>query len=116
MAEPKVQVEDAEKKQREDNDTGEKQRTEQLEKALNTPKGGPEVTVRTPQEIEKAQESADADYRKEERGRTNAGLDSPNRPGGPDGNGKIYKDERIVPSDTNAPDAGLLPDGTRVAN
>lgn len=113
--EPKVDVEDAEKRQLEDNDTGERQRADQLEKALNSPAGGPEVTVNTPQEIRKNQESAAADYRKEERARTNAGLDSPDRPGGPDGNGRQYKDERIMPQDTNAPDAGLLPDGTRVA-
>lgn len=113
--EPKVEVVDAEKRQLEDNDTGERQRADQLEKALNSPAGGPHVTVNTPEEIRKNQESADADYRKEERARTNSGLDSPDRPGGTDGNGRQYKDERIVPQDTNAPDAGLLPDGTRVA-
>jgi hypothetical protein len=31
-------------------------------------------------------------------------------------NGKTYKDPRIVPSDTNAPDAGLTPDGRRIAS
>jgi hypothetical protein len=30
-------------------------------------------------------------------------------------NGKTYKNPRIVPSDTNAPDAGLTPDGRRIA-
>jgi hypothetical protein len=30
-------------------------------------------------------------------------------------NGKVYKDERINPRDTNAPDAGLTPDGRRIA-
>lgn len=30
-------------------------------------------------------------------------------------NGKVYKDVRIDPRDTNAPDAGLTPDGRRIA-
>lgn len=30
-------------------------------------------------------------------------------------NGKVYKDVRISPRDTNAPDAGLTPDGRRIA-
>lgn len=30
-------------------------------------------------------------------------------------NGKTYEDPRITPSDTNAPDAGLTPDGRRIA-
>lgn len=30
-------------------------------------------------------------------------------------NGKVYRDERINPRDTNAPDAGLTPDGRRIA-
>lgn len=30
-------------------------------------------------------------------------------------NGKTYKDPRIVPSDTNAPDAGVTPDGRTIA-
>lgn len=30
-------------------------------------------------------------------------------------NGKTYSDSRINPSDTNAPDAGLTPDGRRIA-
>lgn len=33
----------------------------------------------------------------------------------PKGNGKVYTDPRINPRDTNAPDAGLTPDGVRVA-
>lgn len=30
-------------------------------------------------------------------------------------NGKVYRDERVNPRDTNAPDAGLTPDGRRIA-
>lgn len=30
-------------------------------------------------------------------------------------NGKVYRDDRINPRDTNAPDAGLTPDGRRIA-
>lgn len=30
-------------------------------------------------------------------------------------NGRVYKDARIDPRDTNAPDAGLTPDGRRIA-
>lgn len=30
-------------------------------------------------------------------------------------NGKVYSDDRINPRDTNAPDAGLTPDGRRIA-
>lgn len=30
-------------------------------------------------------------------------------------NGKVYSDVRINPRDTNAPDAGLTPDGRRIA-
>lgn len=30
-------------------------------------------------------------------------------------NGKTYQDARISPADTNAPDAGLTPDGRRIA-
>lgn len=30
-------------------------------------------------------------------------------------NGKTYKNPKITPSDTNAPDAGLTPDGRRIA-
>lgn len=31
-------------------------------------------------------------------------------------NGKVYTDSRINPRDTNAPDAGLTPDGRRIAS
>jgi hypothetical protein len=31
-------------------------------------------------------------------------------------NGKTYKSDKIVPRDTNAPDAGLTPDGRRIAD
>lgn len=31
-------------------------------------------------------------------------------------NGKTYKNPKITPKDTNAPDAGLTPDGRRVAD
>lgn len=31
-------------------------------------------------------------------------------------NGKTYKSDKIVPKDTNAPDAGLTPDGRRIAS
>jgi len=30
-------------------------------------------------------------------------------------NGKVFRDERVNPRDTNAPDAGLTPDGRRIA-
>lgn len=30
-------------------------------------------------------------------------------------NGKVYNDVRVNPRDTNAPDAGLTPDGVRIA-
>lgn len=32
------------------------------------------------------------------------------------GNGKVYTDPRVNPSDTNAPDAGLTPEGYRIAS
>lgn len=32
------------------------------------------------------------------------------------GNGKVYTDPRIDPRDTNAPDAGLTPEGQRIAS
>lgn len=63
------------------------------------------VTVRTPSEVEKRQEKADKTAQDDMKQRSQAGH-----------GGKTYKDERVVPSDTNAPDAGLAPDGTRIAS
>lgn len=73
------------------------------------------VHVRTRDEIEENQKKLDKDNSRVAKEQTNRGLRNDTRPGGGDGNGKTYKDERIQPTDTNAPDAGQLPDGTVVA-
>lgn len=75
-----------------------------------------QVHVRTPKEVVKNKKNADKENRAAVVEQTNRGLRNDTRPGGDDGNGKTYTDERIVPSDTNAPDAGRLPDGTQVAS
>lgn len=77
--------------------------------------GDSNVNIRTQDEVEANQKKADKETSKVTKEQTNRGLRNDTRPGGGDGNGKTYKDERIQPSDTNAPDAGLLPDGTRIA-
>ena len=63
--------------------------------------GKVDVHVRTQDELNKNRGAVDKEQVKAV---SNEGL-----------KGKTYKDERIVPSDTNAPDAGVTPDGVRIA-
>lgn len=75
-----------------------------------------DVRVFSQEEIEQRQKDAKSEDSAQQKAQTNRGLDNSTRPGGGEGeSSKVYKDERIQPSDTNAPDAGQLPDGTVVA-